>query len=63
MYTIIDLQESIRATDNTIFGLEYGTVADCEERLKELQSGEIDLSWRNRKKINIDELIYGDVES
>ena len=45
-YFIIDLQEERRGPDNMIFCSGYETDEHCAERLKELQSGEIEVSHR-----------------
>lgn len=47
-YFIIDLQEKIRGPDNQVFCSGYETDEQCEERLQELESGEIEVSFRNR---------------
>lgn len=46
LYFIVDLAQKWRAPDNMIFCSGYETDEDCQERLKELQSGEIELSRR-----------------
>ena len=47
MYFIIDLERCVRGPDNMIFCSGYETQEQCEERLKELQEGEIEVSYRN----------------
>lgn len=46
MYFIIDLVKGIRGPDNMIFCSGYETQEECEERLKELQTGQIEVSQR-----------------
>lgn len=46
MYFIIDLVKGIRGPDNMIFCFGYETQEECEERLKELQAGQIEVSQR-----------------
>lgn len=46
MYFIIDLELGIRGPDNMVFCFGYETQEQCEERLKELQSGRIEVSGR-----------------
>ena len=46
MYFIIDLKEHRRGPDNSCFCRGYETQEQCEERLKDLQSGEIEVSRR-----------------
>lgn len=48
LYTIVDLQEKVRGTENLIFGLGFETDEDCQEALLRLQSGETEISYRNR---------------
>lgn len=45
-YFILDLVEMRRGPDNMVFCSGYETKEQCEERLKELQSGEIEVSQR-----------------
>ena len=47
MYFIADLERWERGTDNMIFCSGYETQEQCEERLKELQTGWIEVSHRN----------------
>lgn len=53
-YFIVDLKERVRGPDNRIFCSGYETDEHCVERLKELQSGEIEVSWRWRVDLDID---------
>ena len=54
IYFIVDLVDKWRAPDNLIFGLGYETDEDCQERLRQLQGGEIGLSWRRGIPLDID---------
>lgn len=54
IYFIVDLVEKRRAPDNMIFCCGYETDEQCQERLKELQSGKIELSWRRGIPLDID---------
>jgi len=54
LYFIIDLQEKWRAPDDMIFCSRYETDEQCNERLKELESGEIFMSQRRGIPLNID---------
>lgn len=47
MYFIIDTELRLRGPDNMVFCSGYETHEQCEERLKELQSGRIEVSRRN----------------
>lgn len=55
VYTIIDFEEKIKGSDNYIFSkFDYADFEDCSEALKELESGEMKISRRNRCELNID---------
>ncbi len=54
IYFIVDLVDKWRAPDNLIFCLGYETDEDCRERLRQLQNGEIGLSWRRGTPLDID---------
>lgn len=54
IYFIVDLVDKWRAPDNLIFCLGYETDEDCKERLRQLQRGEIGLSWRRGIPLDID---------
>ena len=47
MYFIIDLERGVRGPDNMVFCSGYETQEQCEERLNELQTGWIEVSYRN----------------
>lgn len=53
LYTIIDLKENIRGTENLIFCEGFETDEDCNEALVRLQSGETELSSRNYVELDI----------
>ena len=53
MYFIVDLVNRWRAPDNMVFGSGYETDEDCQERLRELQNGEIELSRRRGLRLDI----------
>ena len=54
LYFIIDLVEKWRAPDNMIFCFGYETDEQCAERLKDLQSGVVELSRRRGIPLDID---------
>lgn len=54
LYFIVDLADKRRAPDNMVFCSGYETDEQCQERLKELQSGEIELSWRRGIPLDIE---------
>lgn len=47
-YFIADLEEGVRGPDDMVFCLGYETQEQCEERLRELQKGLSEVSWRRR---------------
>lgn len=53
LYFILDLEDWVRGPDNMIFCSGYESDEDCAERLKELEAGEIEVSHRNRVRIDI----------
>lgn len=46
-YFIADLKRQQRGPDNMVFCSGYETQEQCEERLKELQEGKIEVSYRH----------------
>ena len=54
IYFIVDLVEKRRGPDNMVFCSGYETDEDCKERLKELQSGEIEVSYRRGIDLDIE---------
>lgn len=54
LYFIIDLVDKQRGPDNMIFCSGYESDEDCAERLKELQSGKIEISRRNGIPLDVD---------
>jgi len=48
IYTIVDLREKVRGTENLIFCMGFNTEEQCNEALKRLQDGESEVSYRNR---------------
>lgn len=48
IYFIVDLKDGVRGPDNMVFCSGYETKEQCEERLKELQEGRIEVSYRHR---------------
>ena len=54
IYFIVDLKAKRRAPDNRVFCEGYVTDEQCQKRLKELQSGELELSWRRGVDLDID---------
>ena len=46
MYFIIDLEKGLRGPDDRVFCMGYETQEQCEERLKDLQTGRAEVSIR-----------------
>lgn len=47
LYTIIDIKEKVRGTENLVFGMGAETNEQCENMLRRLESGETEISRRN----------------
>lgn len=56
LYTIIDVQEKIRGTENLIFCVGFETKEQCQEALQRLAKGESEISYRNRIPLVIESL-------
>lgn len=54
LYFIIDLEEKRRGPDNMVFGAGYETNEECAERLKELQDGKMEVSFRRGIPLDIE---------
>ena len=54
IYTIVDLERGVRGPDNRIFCEGYETDEDAERALKQLQSGEIEVSHRSSRYLDLD---------
>lgn len=57
LYTIVDLKENIRGTDNLVFGFGYETKEECENALEMIQSDEMEISHRNRIALKIRKMV------
>jgi len=58
MYTIVDLAEKIRGTNFWVFNpYDYTNQKDIELCLKELESGECEISQRNRVHLSIAKIL------
>jgi hypothetical protein len=56
LYTIVDLKESIRGSDNLVFCHGYETRDHCERALELLINGDIGISYRNRIMLDLHKL-------
>ena len=55
VYSILDLKNKVRASDNLIFGIyDYGLESDCKKAIKALEQDEIQLSHKTKVDLNID---------
>lgn len=55
IYSLIDFEEEIKAPDNLIFGVyDYSDTESCKQVIKDLESGKIKLSSRNRCELSVD---------
>lgn len=62
LYTIIDLKEKIRGPEGVVFSIGAETKEQCEEMLDRIQTGETEISHRNRRTLDI-EMIYAEYGS
>jgi hypothetical protein len=59
LYTVIDIDEKIRGTEDLIFGMGAETEKDCNEMLYRLEHGESEVSYRNRVPLIIKKVTNG----
>src|SRR5512139_680904 len=48
LYTVVDLEQKVRGTENLIFCMGAETREDCEQMLERLERGDTEVSYRNR---------------
>lgn len=53
MYTVLDLVDQVRSTENLVFCFGAETDRQCRDMLKRIESGETELSRRNMIPLNI----------
>lgn len=53
LYTVVDLEQGVRGTENLIFCMGAETREQCEEMLARLDSGESAISYRNRVPLTL----------
>lgn len=56
LYTIIDKENNIRGTEGLTFCMGFETDQDCNEALIRLQTGQTEVSYRNREELNIEKI-------
>lgn len=55
VYTIIDFERDVRGMDNMVFGIhDYYSDSDCEDAMRELIDGELEVSHRNGRYVQLD---------
>lgn len=54
IYFIIDLVRKVRGADNLVFGHGYETKEDCEDAIRMLDKGDMEVSWRNVVPLDLD---------
>ena len=55
VYSLIDFEENIKAPDNLVFGIyDYSDEKQCQKVIEDLETGEIELSHRNRAELSVD---------
>jgi hypothetical protein len=54
LYTIVDLANRLRGTENLVFGFGQETDEQCLDTLKRLEAGESEISQRNFVRLNVD---------
>ena len=59
LYTIIDKEGFVRGADNMVFCLGYETLEQIKDNLERLETGEMDISYRNVINLNIEQVIKG----
>ena len=53
LYTIVDLVDNVRGTENLVFCMGFETRKQCQEALQRLQEGVSEISFRNRVLLKI----------
>ena len=53
LYTVIDVEQRVRGTENLLFGIGAETREQCEEMLARLESGASEVSYRNRVSLRL----------
>jgi hypothetical protein len=53
LYTVVDLVQRVRGTENLIFGMGAETREDCEQMLNRLERGDSEVSYRNRVPLRL----------
>ena len=55
VYSLLDFEEEKRGPDNYVLGIyDYWSKEDCEQCIKDLEDGEVEISRRHGIELNID---------
>lgn len=55
VYSIIDFDRNVRGLDNLVFSVyDYYTDEDCKQAMEDLMSGELEVSFKNKKHVELD---------
>lgn len=55
IYTIIDFKRGVRGMDNMVLGIhDYWSDEDCEDALRELNEGTLEVSYKHSKHVSLD---------
>jgi len=55
IYTIIDFERDVRGTNNLIFNIyDYAVQKDVDACLRDLEAGEVEVSYRNYVELDIE---------
>lgn len=57
LYTIVDFERDIRGPDNMVFPQGHETDADAERTLRDLKSGDVEVSHRRSVPLDIEKVI------
>jgi hypothetical protein len=59
LYSIVDLKRNVRGRDNLVFGFfeGYKTTEACQEALKELQTGGMEVSYRHSIPVKVKKVL------
>lgn len=57
LYSVVDFKEKVRGTENLIFGAGAETRGQCEEMLTRLETGETEVSHRNRIPLKMGDML------
>lgn len=60
IYTIVDFERDVRGTNNLVFNVyDYAKQEDVDACLRDLEAGEVEVSYRNCVELDIEEAAGG----